>query len=188
MNFKRDGFFVEFGATNGLDLSNTHLLEKDFGWTGILAEPAVCWHRDLKRNRNAHIETRCVWKYSNASLAFNETEMEELSTLAEFSSTDAYGELRKKGRTYNVDTISLNDLLTKYGAPIDIDYLSIDTEGSEFEILKNFDFSMHQFKVITCEHNFTPVRSQLFELLTRNGYVRKFEDLSRFDDWYVRAG
>ena len=40
LDFKRNGYFVEFGATNGFNLSNTHLMEKEFGWTGILAEPA----------------------------------------------------------------------------------------------------------------------------------------------------
>src|SRR3990167_7150651 len=50
LNFKRNGYFVEFGATNGIDLSNTYLLEKEFGWAGILAEPAKCWHKDLKKN------------------------------------------------------------------------------------------------------------------------------------------
>ena len=39
LNWKRNGFFVEFGATNGFDLSNSYLLEKDFGWKGILCEP-----------------------------------------------------------------------------------------------------------------------------------------------------
>ena len=45
--FKRNGLFVEFGATNGMDISNTYLLEKEFSWHGILAEPAKCWHRQI---------------------------------------------------------------------------------------------------------------------------------------------
>ena len=40
LEFKRDGFFVEFGATNGINGSNSFILEKNFGWKGILAEPA----------------------------------------------------------------------------------------------------------------------------------------------------
>src|SRR6056297_216441 len=45
LGFKQHGFFVEFGATNGIDLSNTYLMEARFGWNGILAEPARLWHR-----------------------------------------------------------------------------------------------------------------------------------------------
>src|SRR5262245_23238858 len=37
LDFKRDGFFVDFGATNGVDYSNSYLLQKEFGWNGILA-------------------------------------------------------------------------------------------------------------------------------------------------------
>jgi FkbM family methyltransferase len=188
LNFKTNGFFVEFGAGNGIDLSNTYLLEREFGWTGILAEPATCWHSDLKRNRSARVETRCVWKDSNSSLTFNEAVAAELSTISAFSGVDLHAAARRKGRTYEVSTISLNDLLSKHDAPTQIDYLSIDTEGSEFEILSNFDFSRHSFRVITCEHNFTAARERIFELLSSNGYVRKYQELSEVDDWYVRSG
>jgi len=187
LNFKSNGFFVEFGATNGVDLSNTYLMEKEFGWQGILAEPAKCWHSDLKSNRNCSIETDCVWSDSTSQLTFNEVEIAELSTINSYSDKDSHKKSREAGKTYDVRTISFNDLLIKYNAPKDIDYLSIDTEGSEFEILSNFDFSKHNFQVITCEHNFTPMREKIFELLVREGYARVFEDLSMFDDWYIRA-
>ena len=76
-------------------------------------------------------------------------------------------------------------MLDKYSAPHLIDYLSIDTEGSEYKILAAHDFSSYIFKVITCEHNHTPSRQKIHELLTGKGYTRKFEDVSKFDDWYI---
>ena len=186
LGFKKNGFFVEFGATNGLDLSNSHLLEKEFGWNGILAEPATCWHKELKNNRICNIETDCVWRDSQSVLMFNQVNEAELSTINIFSDDDSHSKARKKGKTYEVQTISLNDLLKKYNAPKMIDYLSIDTEGSEYEILSHFDFSEYSFKVITCEHNYTPMREKLFSLLTQQGYQRVFEEISLWDDWYVK--
>ena len=100
---------------------------------------------------------------------------------------DSHKEARKSGSVYEVETISLNDLLSNFDAPSKIDYLSIDTEGSEFEILKDFHFHKYQFSVITCEHNFTPMREKIYSLLTQNGYVRKYPHLSQFDDWYIKA-
>lgn len=179
--FKRDGYFVEFGATNGVDLSNSYMLEKEFAWRGILAEPARRWHRELKTNRSCHIETDCVWSESNSTLKFEEADWGELSR----ARTEGSPDTNIKGRTYTVNTISLMDLLAKYDAPRTIDYLSIDTEGSEYDILSKVDFAKYQFKVITCEHNHEPRREQIFSLLTGNGYTRKFEEISDCDDWYV---
>jgi FkbM family methyltransferase len=187
LNFKRNGFFVEFGATNGVDHSNTHLLEKEFGWTGILAEPAIRWHDELRNNRKAAIETQCVWKESKLTLTFNETDTADLSTIDAYSGADAHRNKRIHGKKYEVRTISLNDLLEKHKAPQHIDYLSIDTEGSELEILQGFDFNRHSFGVITCEHNFTPLREKIHSLLSREGYVRKFNNVSQQDDWYVKV-
>jgi FkbM family methyltransferase len=185
LGFKRNGYFVEFGATNGRDLSNTYLMEKELGWDGILAEPAKVWHADLKKNRNCNIETSCIWKDTNSTLTFNQVAAPELSTISSYSDTDLHKQARKEGNTYEVKTISLSDLLLKYKAPKQIDYLSIDTEGSEYEILSSFDFSEYTFGVITCEHNYTPMRHKIHSLLSSQGYKRVLEDLSFFDDWYV---
>jgi hypothetical protein len=67
-----------------------------------------------------------------------------------------------------------------------VDYLTVDTEGSEFEILKGFDFGKYEIGLITVEHNHTPNRDRIYQLLSRNGFVRKFDGLSQWDDWYVR--
>jgi len=184
----RSGFFVEFGATNGFDLSNTYLLEKEFGWTGILAEPAARWLPDLTKNRAVAIDSRCVWSKSGEQLDFNETSVGEFSTLNAFSSSDGHSRTRRKGQVYSVETVSLQDLLEEHDAPKVIDYLSIDTEGSEFKILENFDFSRFSFRVVTVEHNFTGIRGEIHALLQRNGYERVYEDLSQWDDWYLFRG
>jgi FkbM family methyltransferase len=177
---------VEFGATNGVDLSNTYLLETKFGWTGILAEPAKVWHDALKANRgDCHIDFDCVWAETGRTLRFTEPEAAELSTIRGYAGLDEHAAARFFGKIYDVNTISLLDLLKKYNAPKEIDYLSIDTEGSEFDILSAFDFDAYQFRVITCEHNYTPMREKIYALLTSKGYTRKFPNLSRFDDWYI---
>lgn len=182
--FKKNGYFVEFGATNGIDLSNTYLMEKEYDWKGILAEPNKTWHKDLLKNRNVNIDFSCVWKKSNNVVEFNMVDDAEFSTISKFNNCDHHSELRKEGVTCCVKTISLHDLLEKYDAPRIIDYLSIDTEGSEFEILKGFDFNKYEFSIITCEHNYTQNRDRIYNLLRNVGYVRKFKGLSRWDDWY----
>lgn len=188
LDFKQQGYFVEFGATNGVDLSNSYLLEHEFDWKGILAEPGRIWQDELRLNRpNAHIEDSCVWIDSKTKIHFNETEMPELSTIEKFSKKDGHRKSRKEGTLYEVETISLIDLLYKYKAPKYIDYMSIDTEGSEFEILKDFNFDEYNFGVITCEHNYTSDRERIFQLLTSKGYERRFENLSQFDDWYINT-
>lgn len=185
LNFMRDGFFVEFGATNGQDLSNSYILEKEFGWKGILAEPAISWQKDLKKNRSCFIEDMCVWADSGLTLQFREAEAAVLSTIESFKDSDFHSSTREQGISYDVQTISLMDLLKKYNAPKNINFLSIDTEGSELAILKAFDFSAYSFDVICCEHNHTKSREEIFELLTKHGYRRKYTELSKFDDWYV---
>ncbi|MFD1096135.1 FkbM family methyltransferase [Salegentibacter chungangensis] len=185
LDFKNNGYFVEFGGCNGILHSNTYLLEKEFNWKGIIAEPGKIWHSELKSNRNAFIEKKCIWSETNQEVEFNEPEIASLSTIQGFGENDNHTELRKIGKKYSVKTISLNDLLRKYNAPNIIDYLSIDTEGSELEILKNFEFEEYKFKIITVEHNYTGIRDSIYELLTKKGYKRVKEDYSEFDDWYV---
>lgn len=186
LNLKREGYFVEFGATNGIELSNTFLMEKDFIWSGILAEPARHWQEDLASNRSCIVERLCVWKISGEFVSFAEADIKELSTIVVFSDMDKHSKLREQREIYQVETISLNDLLLKYDAPRYIDYLSIDTEGSEFEILQAVDFQTWNFRVITVEHNFSENREKIFHLLSENGYKRKFTEISLWDDWYVK--
>jgi FkbM family methyltransferase len=186
-DYKKNGFFVEFGATNGLNLSNTHILEKQFNWKGILAEPGKNWHQNLKKNRNCLIEVDCVWSCTGESLQFIEAKSAELSTISNFQYMDIHAKVRIKKRKYKVNSISLMDMLARHRAPNKIEYISIDTEGSEYEILKDFNFSEYMIGVITCEHNFGENREKIKNLLELNGFLRVNEELNQFDDWYVNS-
>ncbi|MDG2340661.1 MAG: FkbM family methyltransferase [Paracoccaceae bacterium] len=183
--FKKNGYFVEFGATNDRDLSNSYLLEHGFGWDGILAEPDPNWHSDLLKNRNCKIELDCVWNETGRTLKFDAASVGELSTISEFAKSDHMAKFRRDKETIDVSTISLLDLLRKHNAPKVIDYLSVDTEGSELEILSAFDFGEYSFNFVSIEHNYTRTRKPLKSLMENNGYRRVFISHSRFDDWYV---
>ena len=184
---ERQGYFVEFGATDGIEFSNTYLLEKKFGWTGILAEPAQIWMKELKKNRSAHLSFECVFTESGLTLDFQESSTHTLSSLSQFSSQDLHAVQRQKGKMYKVRTITLLDLLDQFSAPKFIDFLSVDTEGSEFEILEKFDFSSYEFGFICIDHNHTENEFKIDQLLFHFGYVRILKNLSDFDSWYLSA-
>jgi hypothetical protein len=177
-------FFCEFGAADGVTLSNTIFLEK-LGWDGILAEPSIRWHELLSASRHCKISYECVYPVSGKQVVFNEVDEGMFSSLMEFSESDMHAHRRINGLEYPVESISLEDPLSKYSAPCHVDFLSIDTEGSEFAILEAFDFSSFTFGAIFVEHNFTENREKIYNLLTANGYKRILSKFSRCDDWYV---
>jgi FkbM family methyltransferase len=178
----KGNFFVEFGATDGINLSNTYLLEKN-GWNGILSEPAKFYQDALKRNRKCNIDYRCVYSISGAKMEFSESNIGEHSSLSGFSRRQGGLQDEEILSTYEVESISLIELLVEYHAPSYISYLSIDTEGSEYEILKNFDFSRYTFGFISVE--VTQNHGEISGLLTQNGYVQILAEYSAWDQWWV---
>ena len=195
--FKMNGYFVEFGATDGKTLSNTLLLETYLKWEGILVEPSKGYHKALGENRKCIIDKRCVYSESNKHVEFSENKnSRELSTIKKYLPTlrTAQGSLNiqralklnnSKKEVYPVETVSLLDLLDQHNAPKLIDYISIDTEGSEFDILNAFDFNKYQFRLLTVEHNYEEQREQIHNLLIKNGYRRILPQISEYDDWYI---
>ena len=190
---KFDKTFFEFGASDGLCNSNSYLLENFFNWKGVLSEPSPQWLDALKRNRtNTKIITKCIWKESGKKLDFlMVSDQGGLSTLKDFMESDKISipsntNLRKKsGKLISVETISLNDVIKEYFNSICPSFISIDTEGSEYEILKAFDLNKFRPKVFTIEHNHTEKESKIEYHLINNGYVRIFRKLTTFDAWYI---
>lgn len=163
-----------------MEASNTYLLEKKLKWTGILAEPAREWHGRLRRNRRCVIDKRAVWKSTGQTLDF--VESGQFSTLVGYADQRTYGSASRK---YQVQTISLADLLAEHGAPKYIDFLSVDTEGSELEVLQDFPFQRYSFGYISVEHNGKDSRAEIVKLLESNGYVQILSKESLFDAWFV---
>jgi FkbM family methyltransferase len=183
-NNKRNGYFIEIGASNGITLSNTYLLETEFQWSGICVEPIPIQFQALCQNRpNSLCCNLAVYNTSGIDVTFDiSNHADVLSGIS--AHIDCHSHIVNADKTQiQVKTISFNDLLKTYNAPSYIEYLSLDTEGSELEILKSVDFSKYKFGLIDVEHNFVePRRSLIRELLEQNGYVYVRENC--FDDCY----
>ncbi len=163
---KRGGFFVDFGACDGLRVNNTVTLERQFGWSGILAEPCKFWHDGLERNRTAKIDKRCVSSVSGEQLEFYQ------SKLPGNSSVHRDYHYLNIDRSYTVETVSLCDLLREHGAPKFIDFLSVDTEGHEKEVFSGFDFDRYRFGFICVEQDEAVTRGDdgVSRILENAGY------------------
>lgn len=150
------GFFVDVGAHDGVESSNTYALEK-LGWQGLCIEPNPESYQRLINNR------KCSLRLAAAGLSVGKT---------------------------------LTDIL--FGSPSVIDYLSIDVDGGELDVLHSMDFQKYQVRLITIEHNAYaegPARQeQIFDYLTGQGFRRVVKDVKCLDgewfgkiyeDWYA---
>lgn len=179
------GVFCEVGGGDGVLYSNSYYLEK-LGWKGVIIEPSKRNLAKIRKVRSCEISSLAAWSVSGLTMKFRETENLELSTFEQFVNADNNLQDRRHilSKTL-VTTTTLTEVLSNLNAPKHFEYLSIDTEGSEMEVLHGLDFNQFHPILITVEHNFTPNRHQIHEFLTSKGYQRVFMEFSRHDDWYL---
>lgn len=179
-------FYVEFGAHDGIEGSNTLLLQKKY-WEGLLVEPDPFVYPELVKNRSnvsTVIDSKAVYTSSDEWVDFTQTiENHQFSTISHYyDNSDKFTE-----KNLSVRTITLSDLLETWDLPSRIDYISVDTEGSEPDIMEKFfsENTKYSVDMFTIEHNFKN-RDVLYEIMTSNGYERKFPEYSRWDDFWIR--
>lgn len=178
-NFKEYGYFIEFGAADGIKFSNSYLLESKYNWSGVCAEPIPSQFKKLVENRACSVDPRVVYNTTGSFVNFkiNEISLDESKIVTDLDDGDI-----------SVETVTLVDLVREYNAPKEIDYMSIDTEGTEYEIISNFDFLNYDVKIITIEHNYNEEnRMKIYSHLVPLGYKRILTDKSQWDDWYVKS-
>jgi FkbM family methyltransferase len=181
----KEGYFVEIGASNGITLSNTYLLEKKYSWKGICIEPGVDEFVDLQNNRKCHCVNKAVYSKSGLKMDFVKKLNGLVSGLKEHYDFKTWESVPTE-RIYIVETETLTDILDRLEAPKYIHYMSLDTEGAEVEILKGIDFSKYTFGLLNIEHNYNAIqRQQQKEILEANGY--KLLKENQWDDYYYYA-
>ncbi|MDZ4367435.1 MAG: FkbM family methyltransferase [Afipia sp.] len=184
-NGRRDGRFAEIGAFDGVLHSNSYFLETAHGWQGVCVEPNPGLFARLSDSRTAICLERAVYRESGQVLSFIPSQ--EIGTLAEFAGSDRYAQDRARSAATHglieVETISFAEIATMGDfAETGFDYVSLDTEGSELDILRTIDLARHRIALLTIEHNFVePRREEMRILLAEAGYERLNVG---FDDWY----
>ena len=178
-DFKENGFFVDIGAYDGLYLSNTSLMEEKFGWTGICVEPVPFLYKEAKRNRKCvvvnkacglgpSIEVPKVFFYTPANKRINLNTYDIVCTLT-------------SNEVVQMECNTLQQILDDNHAPSFIEYLTIDTDGFDYDIISSVDFDKYVFGVINIEHNGKD--KEIRELLESKGYKHLY--CIGFDDIYI---
>lgn len=172
---KRDGFFVEIGAFDGVSFSNTYFFEA-VGWSGILVEAVPEMIAAARQHRPF---SRCVHAVVGSAVGRSRFHVVNgpggVATLS-FSEADELhrDRVRKEGgsiREIQVPLQTLDAILGEVDAPID--FISIDVEGGELEVLKGFSLDKYQPRVLVVEDNSAGRDTRVREWLGARGYVER---------------
>tara|TARA_R100000152_G_C6781539_1_gene216238 strand:- start:1410 stop:2126 length:717 start_codon:yes stop_codon:yes gene_type:complete len=181
---KKEGTFIDIGAYDGVKWSNSLVLEEELGWEGVCIEANVNSYEKCEGLRSSITLNKAVCS------AFDDVTFRNviggascLSCIVEFVEKKHLqrinSEIEKLGGSYtdvSVETITLNEIFDKFVKGNSVDYLSIDAEGSEYEIFKNFNFDIYSCSLISVEYNGSLGESErdsdskVTTLLKNNGY------------------
>ena len=183
--YKRNGYFLDVGAADGITISNTYYLEKELGWEGICVEALKVNYDKLLINRKCNIAHNAAYN-KNKTVHFLGDGNDNLG--GHIANSDNY--------TESVEAIRLEEILKKYNSPKIIDYVSLDIEGNEVEALLGFPFSEYEVVLWTIEHNLHGgvngrlLKANIMNIMHKNGYkiVKENVGTSPFypmEDWYA---
>ncbi|MFA6263780.1 MAG: FkbM family methyltransferase [Candidatus Babeliales bacterium] len=172
---KQAGIFLDIGAHDGITLSNTYFFEHELGWKGICVEPLPSVFNQLQKNRTCICLQGCVSNFSGkakfAEVISPNVETQMLSGLAIKYDPRHMNLIQSKGgqiKYFEVDCVTPQTIFEKFNVS-HIDFLSIDTEGGEFDILSLIDLKKIDIDVITIEVNYHEDK-RIYNYLTAHNY------------------
>ena len=167
---KTDGYFVDLAANHAISLSNTLALERSFQWNGVCIEANSMYWYDLSKYRTCEIFGAVVGGTRDQELEFVfpiNTDNKDKGVHGGILGYDNKEDDNKfPTRREKVRTMTLLEILQRARAPNVIDYLSLDVEGAESLIMKDFPFHQYTVKILTVERP----KEDLQALLKENGY------------------
>jgi len=173
------GFFVEVGAFDPYYGSQTWLLEQK-GWRGILVEPIprLCEALRARRPNSRVFQAACGAPGHPPTLEFHEAEFAPHSTLKP-ERMDATTRYIAK---HDVRVLTLDEILAEAGNP-KVDFVSVDVEGLQYEVVSGFDLARHRPELVVVEDHLRSWATHRH--MTRSGYrlVRRTDG----NNWYVPA-
>jgi FkbM family methyltransferase len=170
------GFFVEVGANDPRQGSQSWHLEQA-GWRGVLIEPQPALAARLRDTRKAEVFAVACSSPENAGRELSLYVAGPMLAL----DRDRMAPGATPQATMSVPVRTLDDVLTEAGAPRPLDFLSVDVEGHEIEVLSGFDFARWRPRLILLEDHVANLVKHRFLRRARYGLVRRTDS----NGWYV---